>query len=151
VVGTTLVFVEESLGVVATCPTTGCPTGGPTPLATVFEEPEVLQSDGNTVFWIDDLNGVIQSCPVTGCATPTTIVTIANNKGAYSIPLAVDATSVYWLDSAGNVASCPSTGCVGPATTLATAQGAGYGIAVDDAAVYWTSLSLGYVAKVAKP
>jgi hypothetical protein len=65
--------------------------------------------------------------------------------------LALDATHVYWtVYEDGLVLRMPKAG--GTVTTLATGQMNVWGIAVDDAAVYWANnFAGGQLAKVAKP
>lgn len=66
-------------------------------------------------------------------------------------PIAVDAVRVYFASQRqGNVLACPLAGCSGDPTVLAENQPAPYAIAVDDGAVYWTTLRGNAVLKVAK-
>jgi hypothetical protein len=81
------------------------------------------------------------------CA-PTCLVSLATSTGPI-VGIAVDANSVYWLDSGpclgdasdcssseGTVMSVPKSG--GTPTTLASGQSSVNAIAVDDENVYWT-------------
>jgi hypothetical protein len=85
------------------------------------------------------------TCPVAGCATsPGTPLSGAAGNTAHDTNLALDATSVYWLDaqlfaSSISVFRCPLAGCGSAAPeTFATYGGdfASAGIAVDEQYVF---------------
>jgi hypothetical protein len=122
-----------------------------------------VATDGIRVFWtnpFDTTPAVVLSKPVPG--QPGT-QTSYDTDGAFSANgITVDATNVYWTNN-GSVASgrtnasvmtCAITGCTKP-TLLSGGQTAALGIAVDDKAVYFTTLGggsgQGTIQKVAKP
>ena len=108
----------------------GTGLGGPT---------DVRVADGYV--YVADTDGVaVLRCPTTGpSATPTTIT----SKQADPLMLAVDATSVYFTSfakgapGAGSVVRCGLPDCAGGPVVLAKKGNAPWGIAVDDANVYW--------------
>jgi hypothetical protein len=100
----------------------------------------------SAVFWrassetFDD--GRILSAPLVGGATTTLIQRVHGmNNG-----LAVDTTDAYFT-AGGDVSRVPVAG--GASTVMTSGQSAN-GIAVDDAAIYWTN-GTGSVMKLAKP
>jgi hypothetical protein len=85
-------------------------------------------------------------CGASGCG-------VADQQG-YPFAVAVDCTSVYWVDRGtfakqyadGRVLKCPITGCGAGnanAVVLAEAQAAPVALAVDAVNVYWTNLTVG--------
>jgi len=81
------------------------------------------------------------------CASDATVVLATHQPGAGAIVL--DADSVYWTTMANLGAQKPSDQgavvtvprCGGTPVTLASGQSIGRGLAVDDARVYWTTVS----------
>jgi hypothetical protein len=120
------------------CTTTGCGAilsvsleGGPvTTLASgqALSPGGGLAADGTHVFWAT--GGGIMVAPALGGA-PTTLAPVS----AWVENIAVDAASVYWMDSGGILAKVPVTG--GAVTTLATSRGVNGALAVDATNVYW--------------
>jgi hypothetical protein len=122
---------------------------GPVPaqgvyLATVQARAAGIAVRGGTVFWADRGSGPGQGSIMAGNAfgpaAPTTLV----SGRSYPSAVAVDATSIYWLDTDGNqptskplVMKMPQAG--GAAVTLATPSSSFVSsIAVDGTRVYWT-------------
>lgn len=100
---------------------------------------DVRVADGY-VYVADTDGGSVVRCPIMGqCATPTLIV----NKQADPLMLAVDATNVYFTNfakgvvGAGTVARCRLPDCAGGPVVLAKNGNAPWGLALDDAYVYW--------------
>ena len=124
------------------CPLTGC---GEVPDVVAKDETSNggLIVDGDTVFWtfaVDttDLNGEsqIHSAPKDGSRPPKLV---ANGvELSHYANFAVDATTVYWLDSSSHVQSCPRAGCDGQApVTLVATDGAKQALRVDATGLYW--------------
>ena len=85
----------------------------------------------------------IRTAPVDGSLPPRTIVTKdASRLYSPGREFAIDATSVYWLDSSFHVRSCPLTGCGNsePATLVTTDTGK-RDILVDASGIYWLESS----------
>jgi hypothetical protein len=79
---------------------------------------------------------------------PIVLATGTSPSGAGG--LVVDATNVYWVDSAGGqVLVCAKTGCGSAPTVLASGQGGPSGIAVSGGTAYWTNVTAGTVASCA--
>lgn len=85
------------------------------------------------------------ACP-TGCSAGECVVTLATAQ-SYATSVAVDSTSVYWIDfgvpngasTTGTLMKAPVNG--GTTVTLAKAQDTPVGLAVDATNVYWTTES----------
>jgi hypothetical protein len=129
--------------------------GGCTSPATSVASSSVLALalDTNNVYWSYSAGEVMQ-CSLAGGTTGTTIATGASVTGSDNgIPaLAVDSTTVYWLNavpSTGSVVAVPIGG--GAPQTIAVNQNMPQSIAVDSSCVYWTNINAGQVMKVAKP
>ncbi|MHB8417808.1 MAG: hypothetical protein ACYDCL_07015 [Myxococcales bacterium] len=82
-----------------------------------------------------------------GCANGVCDVVATLAGASQAGDLAVDSTSVYWVNTGdGTVKKVGLSG--GTPVTLASSQGSPWGIAVDSSSVYWTDLSGGTVMKV---
>lgn len=85
-------------------------------------------------------SGGVHTSSCTPGSTNGTPVTLASD-GSQVMALAVDPTSVYWLDAQGNVMKVSK--CGGTATTLASAgtaygsSGGGTGLTIDSENAYW--------------
>jgi hypothetical protein len=100
--------------------------------------------DRANVYWANTTAGTVMKVPLGG-GSPTTLA----SGQAMPLNVVVDATSVYWTNSAliGSGASgSPAGGQImkvaiggGTPVTLATKQDQPWGIAVDQANVYWTN------------
>jgi hypothetical protein len=78
------------------CGVNGCPSSGPTELAT--SPNPYLAIDSTNVYWHTG-NSVV-SCGIGGCGgNPTTVFTNSSLPST-APPIAVDATSIYWLNGA---------------------------------------------------
>jgi hypothetical protein len=89
------------------------------------------------LYWVDYLAGTVNQMPIGG----GTIKTLATGRD-HPIAIAVDATTVYWVD----YGSQPGTGSVSKVsiggttiTPIATGQTQPWDLAVDATFVYWTS------------
>jgi hypothetical protein len=114
-------------------------------IATGQTNPLAVATDGVTVYWATDQPPMKGAILAANGATGST-TTIAN-RIAHPAGLAIDASYVYWTDSA-SVTRAPLGG--GPAMTLASRLNGPKQIAVDARAVYWTSSGDGTVMKLAK-
>jgi len=105
------------------------------------DSPAGLALDQDTLYWIE--SGGIYSIPKLGGA-PSHLAQEAGDNGS---SLAVDATSVYWLNGvAGTLNRVPKGG--GPTELLASGQIQCVGVALDTLWVYWVATQ--QVMKVAK-
>ena len=126
------------------CPLTGC---GEFPEVVAKDETTNggLIVDGDTVFWtfpVDatDPNGEsqIHSAPKDGSHPPKLVANGVGLAPYAVVNFAVDATTVYWLDSSSRVQSCPRAGCDGQApVTLVATDGAKQTLRVDATGLYW--------------
>jgi hypothetical protein len=108
--------------------------------------PTVVASAGSGCFAVDatnlyscSLEGDIMKAPIAGGA-PTTLASAQNLLGN----IAIDATSVYWIDSdlyTSKVMKVPMDG--GTPTILASMDGHPSKVAVDDTSVYWVTRNTG--------
>jgi hypothetical protein len=79
---------------------------------------------------------------------PVALAAGTNPSGAGG--LAVDATNVYWVDSAGGqVLACAKTGCGGTPIVLASGQNGPSGIAVQGSTVFWSNAGAGTLVSCA--
>jgi hypothetical protein len=146
--GTNVFWTSYNGGTLLSAP---LPAGGtPTTIASGQGHPMLsIAVDENNVYWTsaedpsgNQGNGSVMSAPLGGGAL-TTLASGQNTPDG----IAVDSTSVYWIDSGtGVLQSCPVGG--GPAVTLATGQNFAYNIAVDSNYVYWATYYGGSVLKV---
>jgi hypothetical protein len=110
----------------------------------------------NVYFTAGDDPGTVNYAPKGGTSGGSALAAAQH----LPIAVAVDANSIYWVNSAigisetsGTVMTCRIASCT--PTTLASAQRTPVSIAVDDTAVYWSNFDLGNsqggIMKVAKP
>jgi hypothetical protein len=127
-------------------------TGGtPTAIAS-NQSPNAITADATNVYWtnLPQNGGAGTTAAVmkvaTAGGTPVTLVALS----ATAIPafIAVDGTSVYWIEANGCVRKVPIAG--GSPVALAAAPLLPGGIAVDATSVYWTDTTGGKVYKTAK-
>ena len=103
---------SDSSGLVLRCPVTGCPSSGPTVVASMLSVPTSVVADETKAYWINvggeglTADGSLAACAVTGCGTRTTTLAFgqtfwvegpAANIGAHST--AIDSQYVYWVAS----------------------------------------------------
>jgi hypothetical protein len=139
-------------GDVRVCAAMGC-AGTPTTLVSGESDPYFLSLFEGTIYWGDEGNGMttgsVRTCAEKNCASSVATVW----PGGSPSGVAVDASGIYWADSAGGtVETCPLAGCgpTGP-TTLIRGLSTPFDVATDSDTVYVTSTGDGRVVKVAKP
>jgi len=144
-------------GTVMSCAKAGC-AGHPTRLASsppsgnLFAA-QSLVVQGGVAYWTSSglsgagdppqapTPGTVLACPVTGCPSgPTTLATTGAASLSWELTgLALDATSVYWLDAmGGTLQACPLAGCAAGPTTLATGLTEPWNVAVAAGRTYVT-------------
>jgi hypothetical protein len=134
-------------GTVVSLPVAG---GTPTTIASGRHQPSGLAVDAESVYWLDygtmtgtganatyNNDGAVLKAPLAGGS----VVTLASSLPA-PFNIAIDASSVYWVDSGmtaddGAVLSVPIGG--GAIATLVSGQESPLGIWVDATNVYWTN------------
>jgi hypothetical protein len=126
-------------GQVVTCAKSGC-GGQPTVLASGLAHPTTMAVDTANVYWTDD-NGAVMRLSADG-GTPITLAT-----GQSASAIAIEGSNLYLANDDGTINQVPVSG--GPVLTLASGQNNPAGIAVDSAAIYWSSYGDGTIAKVA--
>jgi hypothetical protein len=150
-VGSNVFWAETYADDIATCPKTGCAVSGPTTFSMGQSGATSVATDGTNLFWQDDNIGSLMMCAASACKSPTVLASGLSVTSAYGNAVAADSSMVYWADqTSGTVFGCVATTGCGTPTIFATAQGDVTGIAVDDAALYWTSYTLNTVSRVAK-
>lgn len=128
-----------------------------TNLASAQNNPRAIAVDATTVYWVNmgsvdssgrpSGNGSVMKCAIDGCGDKP--IVLASNQ-LNPIAIAVDATSVYWVNRGtqntqggyngdGSVMKCAIGGCGGMPTVLAAGQYGSNTLAVDATAVYWTN------------
>jgi hypothetical protein len=138
-------------------------TGGEPPatgvLATGQHVPSGLAVDCANVYWINMgtpppptggkpvspyTDGQVMKCAIAGCDNKPTALASGRVQGQAHqgpLPIALDATSVYWDDAtddfAGGLFKCSIGGC--NSTLTALAPGFAYALAVDGSRAYWTT------------
>jgi hypothetical protein len=127
--------------------------GAPTTLVS-NQSPNAITADATNVYWTNlpssNQDGgaagpAVMKVVATG-GNPVTLVALAS--GTLPTAIAVDATTVYWIEALGSVRKVAIAG--GPPVTLAGAPENPGGIAVDATSVYWTDTATGDVYKTAK-
>lgn len=113
------------------------PIGGGTPTTLALPASAgFIAVDSANVYWTSQIarSGSVMNVPLAG-GTPMTLVP---NTGTNPSAIALDPTSVYWIEGGGNVMKAPLGG--GTPTTLASAQAPYATIAVDSTNVYWANV-----------
>jgi hypothetical protein len=90
------VYWQQGYQYIESCPIEGCPSGGPTVLAS--GHPIALVVDATDIYWTSALPSAlgVQRCALAGCATPTTVATVAS--GSFPESITQDSNSVYWIN-----------------------------------------------------
>jgi hypothetical protein len=147
VVDTTSVYWSHGNGAVMKEPLTGGPPetlypAEPSPRG--FVASEGLAVDANSVYWTTS-GGTVMKGPLARGTTKT----LASGQGGPGA-LAVDATSVYWVNKDdGTVMKVPVDGGTPVRLDPGTGRPSGWsGIAVDATNVYWANQNAGTVKKV---
>jgi hypothetical protein len=103
--------------------------------------PFTLAIDDTNVYWSEDsTDAPVRRCPKTGCSGVGIAVTPAtlDNTGA----LAVDGTNVYVAEYVVGAVGRAAKGGGGALTFVATSLGDAYGLAADDASVFFSTTSI---------
>ncbi len=86
---------------VRTCPTTGCPAGGATLLASDdFSQGGNLAVDSTGVYWTAPATQTIKKCALPGC--PGGAVTLATGQNTPA-SITLDSKAIYWTNAITNV------------------------------------------------
>ena len=136
------------------------PIGGGAPEAIYSGQalPEAVATDGTNVYWANwgtfdaqghsNNDGTLWQGPIGGGTTPTMLASSLAGPST----LALDSTTVYWVDlgplgtdnfpalNSGSVLKVPIGG--GTVTTIASAQSVPFSIIVANGTVYWTEYGL---------
>ena len=95
--------------------------------------PENFAQDDTYLYWTEFIAGRIGRTHKQTGDTHLLWSTVANPDG-----IAVDETSVYWVDNLPGVWRCPKDGCGGGPQLVSNSVDQPYQVAVDDRNVYWT-------------
>lgn len=144
VAGSTVYFIDGQPGGSGTIK--AVPITGGTPTTIVSSHPysfsEITADGSNVYFTYEDANqsGYVAKATIAG----GTITTIASNQQAPST-IAVNATTVYWVDGFGNLGFSPIA-TPSPQTLTPMMAQAGTGLALGSTDVYWASANDGLVS-----
>jgi len=141
-------LVDET---VLACPLDGC-AGAPTVLTSGENNVSGIAVDATSLYY--GAYTQVAKCPLDGCAHGRMVLasTVDRSPWGTSIAtpsaIAVDPTTVYWIDYVGGtVARCALAGCGGQGTALYVTNQSEYpiDIAIDDTIVYWPTERAGTV------
>ena len=109
----------SNVGAVMKCDVGGC-AGTPLVLASGQAAPYAIALDAAFVwsnFGTESAAPTVARCGLGGCGMSPTVLAAGKPANVWGPSLAVDATSIYWMDDI-SLAQCPKAGCNGPLLTL---------------------------------
>ena len=115
-------------------PAAGTGTPGAPEVLAQLAEPAAIAVDANNLYVASYHPGPVSVVPLDASPAQT-----LDAIGSYNV--AMNESAVFTVSISGVVASCAKTGCNGAYTTLATDSSGPWGVAADEANVYFTSLA----------